>query len=281
MKLQKYTIVTQIGPRHGALLELHENGKIGLGDIAPLPPWSQESLDAAMQDAHKGCFALPSCNFAFDAAKLMLSRAPAPLRLPVAPLIQNSADAQAFIGKATSAKIKLGHLSDEEARALIQALQGKFRLRVDLNRKWPLERSRSFFAQFSPEIFEYIEEPCTTLEDLFAFPFPLALDETLREHPLEKLLAIPTLQALIYKPTLHGGLSIARTLKTAAQKRHIDLIFSSCYESGVGIRAIAYFAEELNLTEKPFGIDTYRYLHEDVLKERLNFQPGWINIAIC
>jgi O-succinylbenzoate synthase len=279
----KYTLASHIGPRQGLLVELiTEDGKRGIGEIAPLPGWSSETLSDALKELRtkKEFHTLsPSVAFGLEAAFHSLQTPPPALRVPIAPLVRNLQDAEQFLGKGISSiKIKLGDLSEHEAFEFVNTLKGKFRLRVDLNRKWPLKRSLDFFARFSPEDFDYIEDPCQTVSDLFAFPFPLAVDEFLRTENIEELLKIPSLEAFIFKPTFQGGYSMGKKLHKLASEKEIDLIFSGCYESGVGTSQIALLAHALGLTEKPLGIDTYRSLHDDVLEKPLNFSNGFLTL---
>ena len=101
-----------------------------------------------------------------------------------------------------------------------------------------------FFSHFSPEDFDLIEEPTYETEHLERFTHPFALDETLSEtHLLPKS---DKLQALILKPTLVGGMTACQKIIRTAQERGIRTIFSSSFESPIGLANIAALATPLD-----------------------------------
>ncbi|MFI5334608.1 MAG: enolase C-terminal domain-like protein [Chlamydiales bacterium] len=272
----------KLGKRAGALIELIDaGGKRGVGEIAPLPGWSLETLDEALAALKNGEMTYPSLKFALETAYLGLNLPQLPISLPYCPLLMGSRekilrDARHVVGGVV--KVKISDFSDEEAEGLLQELKETFSLRVDLNRKWSLARALKFFSKFVPEDFDFIEEPCAKVEDLKHFPFPIGADESLRDTPLEELSKIPHLKALVLKPTLQGGLRVAHKLASFAQEKNLDLVFSAAFESGVGIAQIALLAYKLNGPVKSLGLDTYRYLEDDVLKKPLDFSEGCLHL---
>lgn len=107
-----------------------------------------------------------------------------------------------------SAKLKVSNHSFQEAANLIYQLKDRFRLRIDVNRAWKTDCSLKFFAQFPLDTFDYVEEPFKNPADLALFPHPLAIDESFpSDLSLKQLESLPTLKALIYKPTIQGGIS--------------------------------------------------------------------------
>ncbi|MBI2743151.1 MAG: o-succinylbenzoate synthase [Chlamydiales bacterium] len=287
LKLYSYSLPVKGFPRReGLILELTtEDGRTSFGEVAPLPGWSLETLEEAhaqLINLSAKTPLLPSVAFGIESTKLPSPSLP--LKFPISSLlvgsfrqIMNKAERCAREG-VTSVKLKLSTLSEEEASSLIRTLKNTFSLRIDLNRAWSLDKSLKFFSEFSPEDFDYIEEPCSRIEDLFHFPLPLAVDESLREAPLEYLLKIPQLKALIFKPTLQGGFKMGKLLAEAAKRHNLDLIFSSSFESGVGISQIALLAHALDLPIKPLGLDTYSFLEEDILVAPLGISSGILTL---
>jgi O-succinylbenzoate synthase len=174
--------------------------------MAPLPSWSQETLEEAKANPHG-----PSSLFAhFSASLPPLS---SPLTLPFAGL-----------SRGPICKLKVGHLRPEEALRLVDKTRAK-EIRVDVNRRWSLEEAL-FFAERASVFF--IEEPC---QDLLAFSqrasLPIAIDESYNG-------TFPSYaRYLIWKPTLRGP----------HFPKGIDIILSSAYETGVGIGSIARLYE--------------------------------------
>lgn len=154
------------------------------------------------------------------------------------------------------AKIKLGHYSVDMAKEVINTLQGRLKLRLDLNRKWTLEESLSLCESYAPNEFTYIEEPCRNPEDLAKFPYPFAIDETLRDPKLPtKLLKNPNLNALIVKPTL--TYPVAPLLKLGH-----TVILTSSFEGATGLNQIRRLITRLGLTDTTHGLDTLRYFEQ-------------------
>lgn len=173
----------------------------------------------------------------------------------------------------TSAKLKVCNLSFEEASQIIHQLKDLFRLRIDVNRAWKTEESLRFFAQFPLDTFDYVEEPFQNPNDLAQFPHPLAIDESFpQDLSLQQLESLPTLKALIYKPTIQGGLLGALSLNEWANKRGIALVLSSSFESDLGLAHVASIAKRLALVA-PVGIGTYHYLKDHLCAEPLRFSP--------
>ncbi len=133
----------------------------------------------------------------------------------------------------------------------------------------------SFARAIGSSQIEYIEEPTREPKDferlLELSGVPYALDETLRETT--DLHRFPQAAALIVKPTLQGGRDTIARL--AADSR--PLVFSSAFESGVGLyniaRAAALFAPQV-----PVGLDTFRWLTRDTVVPRFQSPDGSIEV---
>jgi len=224
--------------REGFLLRLQDQSKKeGWGEIAPLPGFSRESLNEAFDDFQKKTCTLPSVQFGYQSA---LSELQHPLHISSIPI---------------KIKTKIGHMSAIEA---LQNVKYKAHMRVDVNRQWTLEEALSF-AQNFPAV-EYFEEPLLPGEDARAFPYPVALDESLRE---ETLPPYPHVVAHIIKPTMHG-------FPLPKIQKGIDFILSSSYETELGIYQIAKLTRRLKIPLKPMGLGTCQFF-EDALFEDAPF----------
>ncbi len=254
--------------RKAILLNLNGNW----GEIAPLPGWSKETLEEAEGQlrAHleghvpfENLF--PSVAFGVESAMTPLPD----IDLPISSLLMGTYEQ--IIKKAEtlstkSVKLKISGLSKTEAKDLIYKLKDRFSLRIDLNRAWDLKEAAEFFAEFKPDDFDYIEEPLKNPAELKFFPLPIALDESLLEVAIESL---PNLKAIVYKPTLLGGLSRCKTFL----RYNKPIVLSSAFESGIGLLNIAAIAQNLDLTS-PIGIDTCTFLKQDHLSRSLALKNG-------
>lgn len=272
--------------RQSLLLHIQDkHGRTSYGEIAPLAGWSQETLDECLTQIHtlrdhlltipwtlssytyhlRALNLLPAVCFGLESALLSLLDPLPTHSIPISALLMGSVQeilAQAALRSNegyTVAKLKIGNLSPHEATTLIHQLKPLFRLRIDVNRAWDTQRSMQFFSQFSQDSFEYVEEPFSTLDDLVHFPHPIAIDESLSKLSLHALEQLPTLRALIYKPTIRGGMVNALPLLQWARERDIDFVLSSSFESDVGLTHIASMAYRLSST-LPIGLGTLHYL---------------------
>lgn len=288
MHLREFSFLLTTGQlRKGLILTLRDSqGNEGLGEVSPLPNWSSETLeDALLQLSQKkqdilsidwtidNCFEnltslklLPSVTFGLETALLQLLSPIQKCNVKKSALFMGSrseilehADLRLSEGF-TSAKLKVGHLTFDVAFEVISALKDKFKLRIDVNRAWKTEESLKFFSQFSFNAFDYIEEPFQNPHDLIKFTHPLAVDESFpNDLSLQQLELLPTLKAIIYKPTIQGGMTGCLKLHEFTMKCGISLVLSSSFESELGLNAIASISHRLRL-DPPIGIGTYHYL---------------------
>jgi len=168
--------------------------------------------------------------------------------------------------------------SFQEAANLIYQLKDRFRLRIDVNRAWKTDCSLKFFAQFPLDTFDYVEEPFENLADLALFPHPLAIDESFpSDLSLKQLESLPTLKALIYKPTIQGGISACLPVHKWAKQKGVSLVLSSSFESDLGLAYVASIAHRLELLS-PVGIGTYHYLNDYICENGLHFINASVTI---
>lgn len=294
--------------RSAALVQLiSEEGRCGWGEIAPLPNWSRETLEACLsQLKEQSAFIfsnewtrenvlpllaslnfLPAASFGIESALLSLLDSFSSSRVPASALLMGTPkqileqSRQRLSEGWTSAKLKVGHLTLAEAEFVIRQLKDQLRLRIDVNRAWKTEESLQFFSQFPLDAFDYVEEPFQNPLDLALFKHPLAIDESFPDRlTLEDLGSLPTLKALIYKPTIQGGLLHALPLYEWARKNRIEFVLSSSFESDLGLACIGALARYLPGVA-PIGIGTYYYLNHLFCEEPLFFEEGQAIIPSC
>lgn len=293
--------------RLGLLLQLvGDDGKISWGEIAPLDSFSGESLEDATKEVLNEIPYLykqewnpthlsPSVHFGIESAlldHLMPIETPTP---KVNALLSGSTDAIWEKGQNLdgyeAVKIKVGHLDLSEGLALLKDLLPHFppeiKIRIDANQNWTLEDALIFAHAFPQGTFEYFEEPLSELQDYLSFPFPVALDETVRVLSPEALFLFPHLKALIIKPTLMGGCTRLAPLFKRAHEKGIAFILGSSYESELGISLLAKLGARLGLPHVPMGLDTYDLFEEPLFEEtiqrdqgKLIFPKNW-NLKTC
>ena len=168
-------------------------------------------------------------------------------------------------------KLKVGRRSvgadAETVRAVSAALlNGGAVLRLDANRAWTVGQATAFARAVEGVAVDYLEEPTP---DPSCHPalwldtgLPIALDETLQE-PGGAAHLRGWAAAAVLKPTLVGGMMAALRLAAAARSVGVRAVLSAAFESGVGLRGVAALAAATGA--EPAGLDTYRWLAEDVV----------------
>lgn len=172
-------------------------------------------------------------------------------------------------------KLKVGRypLADDvhTTQWLSDFLGPEIRLRLDTNRAWAFGQAVQFVRDCFECHFDYIEEPLDEPARLKEYtataPVSVALDESLRGVDPERLAPWTGLKALILKPTVLG---LERAARFARRARSLGLVpvFSSCFESGFGLIALAELAAALAPENAYPGFDTYEWLAGDILEER-------------
>ena len=183
-------------------------------------------------------------------------------------------------------KLKVGRqlieTDAETVRAVSAALLdggGGAALRLDANRAWTVEQATAFAHAVDGVPLDYLEEPTPNVGDHPALwldtGLPIALDETLQEPGGEDYLR-GWAAAAVLKPTLVGGLMAALGLAAAARAVGVRPVLSASFESGVGLRGVAAVAAATGA--EPAGLDTYRWLAEDVVPP-LPFDRPRVDVA--
>lgn len=258
-----------------------EDGHVGLGEAAPLPGTSRDTLAAATAGvaalAARAPFTIepaapaiarlaealteaPSARFAIEAALLGALASirctsiadllvPAPARsLACAVVVDTPEAARAAVAAgARTLKVKVGPDGDLERVLAIAAAAPGIALRLDANRAWPAARVRERLFALAELPVELVEEPCPDAHLLLddPLPCPIALDESLGAlgpAALTHALAQPGLAALILKPTLLGGFAACLALAAQARAAGKRAIVTHCLEGPVGTAACAELA---------------------------------------
>ena len=187
-------------------------------------------------------------------------------------------------GGCRAVKLKVGSRAVAEDVEMTQTVRyvigDNVGLRLDANRSWDLEQAVAFGRETGTAGVEYLEEPLrepAQLRELFdATGLPVALDESLLEIEPDDLEGRSEVGAVVLKPTLLGGLARAREWAAKASEMNIRPVVSSCFESGVGLLALAELAWESTRDSVPAGLDTYRWLGADVVEPRIPVRCGAI-----
>ena len=265
-----------------------DDGTTGLGEAAPLPGMSIDTLDDAVSaseqlaaqvplaidsPAHATGIAdrvttAPAARFAIETALLTalaqrrrtsvaaLWSALPQGELHFATVVDDIADARVAVANGARC-LKIKAISPDRALRIARAVPG-VRLRVDGNRSWPRLETRRWLAELAALPIDYVEEPCLDAHLLLAerLPCKLALDEslvTLERDDLERALASPDLAALVLKPTLLGGFSRCLELAALAHRHGVAPVVTHTLEGPIGTAACFELARAIG-ADVPVGL---------------------------
>ncbi len=284
--------------REGIILRLgDETGKIGWGEIAPLPWFGSETLAQALEFCQQlggrvvkeeiaGISEdLHACKFGFESALEELSRAKMPRRkrekgrIDYCYLLPTGAAAlqawrKVWQGKVASPatfkwKIGVDFFAEEMKlfQKLIQELPSQAKLRLDANGGLSLEEAKAWLETTDKSgMVEFIEQPLSPqeFEQMLAlsrdYSTPLALDESVATvKQLEECYQKGWRGVFVIKAAIAG--SPAR-LRHFCNNNKIDTVFSSVFETAIAREAVLDLAAELANPHRALGFGVNDWFFE-------------------
>ncbi|WGE90191.1 o-succinylbenzoate synthase [Actinobacillus arthritidis] len=299
-KLYRYQLPVETGvilrnrrlkQREGLIVVLQVEDKMGLGEIAPLPEFSIETLDEAEKQAkiwidkwlkeqadHLDNYS-PSVAFGLSCALAELNGELGEQgNYRAAVLCYGDPDElytelNAIEGEKVG-KMKVGLYEANRdgliANMLLEALPD-LQLRLDANRGWTLEKAVKFAEKIASEHksrIQFIEEPCKTPELSRQFAqesgIAIAWDETVRE--LDFVVKNESnVTAIVIKPTLVGSLQKCIRLIEQAHQQGLIAVISSSIESSLALTQLARFAQQYTPQTTP-GLDTLDLMQYQLIR---------------
>ncbi|MEM9409621.1 MAG: o-succinylbenzoate synthase [Planctomycetota bacterium] len=251
--------------REGVLFERH-----GVwAEASPLPGFSKDSADDVIEAIKGNENQSAAFNFAMCSLNHPIN---SPLSVPYNSLLMgNPKEILTQAEKCGSSscqtvKMKIGrnalHQDIELVQNVRQMLAPDIKLRLDANQAWAFDEAIEFLSATRALDIEYIEEPirdANQLEELYSKTgVRYALDETLLHETT--LTSWPNVTALICKPTILGGRKFVEKLAESGK----PIVFSSAFESGIGVSHIVQLAAEFS-PEVAAGLDTLDWISDDLL----------------
>lgn len=275
----------KLSNREGWIVEIAEFGLVARGEIAPLPGFSQETLEQAGIEAqhqlelwvHNRELDLsqccPSVAFGLSMALFELKGLlPPTANYQAAPLCSGDPDELIpLLNEMTGpkvAKVKVGLYETIRDGMLVSLLLESIpdlSLRLDANQAWTLEKAKSFAKHIAPSLRQriaFVEEPCSHPGDSLSFAIDtgiaIAWDETLQRAVKEQGFSVKELtgvKALVIKPTLIGDVQTCIRIVDEAKLQGMQVVISSSLESNIGLTQLARLSQWLLPREVP-GLDT-------------------------
>ncbi|WP_257296079.1 o-succinylbenzoate synthase [Endozoicomonas sp. YOMI1] len=307
-----------LNKREGLILRLRIGDRCGYGDIAPLPGFSRESLSEAEEQLQVFCRAvndgrplslsdlenstfltdvlrlqpIPSVLFGIESALWWLQQDHWFVPPETGLLLQGDTGhilhrlAQWQGNWATEFKLKIGRDSIEDdcvrINTVLQALPKSVNIKLDANQQWTLDQAIRIAASIDVKRVAYVEEPTANVAEFSQLyektGLRFALDETV-QNPEYLLQPMHGLAAVVIKPTLVGGLARCWQLVTTGRSLGVRTVFSSSYESSIGLHIVEQLSAQWTPGELP-GLDTLSAFIDSLTSERIIAgQPLAINPA--
>lgn len=151
-------------------------------------------------------------------------------------------------------KVKTGartpRTDGERVAAVRGAIPDSTRIRVDANGAWTHEETLTFLESVELSTLAYLEQPLAS-EDLEGHAslrdqgIPVALDESVRDHGIDAVLAADAADVVVLKPMAIGGIERTREMATTATAAGLDPVLSTTMDAAVARTAATQIAASL------------------------------------
>ncbi len=258
-------------------------GRVGLGEAAPLPEIGTESIEETAKALQSGVTdSAPAARAGIELALLDLEAQRAGRRLaerfspnpresvPVNALLTGedpeilAGEGAAAIGAGfTTLKIKVGiagaERDERRVAALREAVGDAVRIRIDANGAWEIGEAVAILRRLERYAIEYVEQPVprALAEVRSKCGIRVAADESVRSaHDAKRLIRQRAADILIVKPMAVGGLTIAWEIARMAQDAGLGVVITSILETAVGIAGALHLAAALPESDLAHGLAT-------------------------
>ena len=183
-------------------------------------------------------------------------------------------------------KVKAGRENfneDFECLSEIRNVIGpEVKLRVDINGLWSFEKGVKYLVKLEPLDIEFVEQPVNNTDSLLRLAaetsIPLGADESIRNfNDAIEIIRSGKIPFLVIKPMLAGGIISSLKVISAAEKKNLNVIISSSFESLVGRSMLTLLASLIN-TNYAHGLNTAQFIEEDVGPDPHQISEGIIYI---
>lgn len=138
----------------------------------------------------------------------------------------------------------------ERLRAVREQAGDEIELRADANGAWDVAEARTFLGEAETLGLAYVEQPLAADQaaahgKLRGMGTPIALDESLSDAGVTRLLETGAADVFVLKPMVVGGIDVARILVSQIQQAGAEAVVTSIFESVVGRTGAIHLAASL------------------------------------
>lgn len=181
-------------------------------------------------------------------------------------------------------KTKIGREKFEEDLQVVDTLRNDlgddFNLRLDANGSWTTDEAFENINKLSSYHIQYIEDACSNLSCLEKLsklsPVPIAVDQTIKTFSeLNFILDQDSIKFVVIKPIVLGSILKLIEFVELANKKKINVIISSGFESSIG-RSLLVFLSSLTNHNYAHGLATSEYINSDSMNNFYKITDGKI-----
>ena len=183
-------------------------------------------------------------------------------------------------------KMAAGAPSRDVARilAIVEAVP-LAKLRLDANGGWTVEQAREVLGAIPNESIDFVEQPLAKgrIKDSWTLccdhGIRLALDEEV--STVQDAMSIIDQRAcdvIVLKPMVLGSLRASYLLAQAARARNIEVIYTSSWESDIGIAATLHLAAALGPNPPAMGLSTAGMIADGIVSNPLKIENGYLKV---
>jgi o-succinylbenzoate synthase len=186
----------------------------------------------------------------------------------------------------STVKIKLGNqpiaAEIQKIHDVYRLIENSHKIRIDANRSWSVLQAEELYNNIESAYLDYIEEPLQDAEklpELFeSTGMPIAIDESIKffEKANE---SYNWCRAIILKPALLGSVFKTYQLIKQAADQGIITVISDTFQSGIGMTMLANLSALARGDQVAMGLDTIRWMDDDILKNRIQIENGKIELS--
>jgi o-succinylbenzoate synthase len=186
-------------------------------------------------------------------------------------------------------KLKVGSASVAEDVERIKAVRDAApdaSIRIDANAAWDLSRFRDICVQVADLGLEFVEQPfpigaaATAHQISGEFGIRLALDEEAESMAgAVRLIEQQQCDVLVLKPMIVGGLTGCLRLAAMAERLGIDVVFTSAWESDVGLAATLHLAAACHTVSRASGLSTAGMIADGIVRPALRIERAKIKVS--
>lgn len=282
-----------ISIRRGFLAGLEHENKKYVSEISLLPEFGTEHFEHAERVLNNETLLLasaPATVYGLDCLRYACQqKSDHAVQVPISKLLSGGSlerilddVARDIVAGFNTFKLKVGFRDFEEDLTIVNSLfitWPDIKLRLDANLNWSPQHVRTLSERPAAMAVEWVEDPFrATIDEWHTLQtetgIPLASDEAFSERELLDHSGALGFTAAVLKPARMGAISGHDELYHRLRNENVQIIFSSMFDSSVGIAYLAHLAVEWGPPDVAHGLGTLDLLAMDTTQMRLKIDNG-------